>query len=234
MTAVDIEAPPVIPWADWFGAWRWRQDEHLSVIGHTGCGKTTLLLALAERRDFPIVIGTKPRDPALSALRRQGWQRVDELPRRGFRRGERARVLLWPRYHSRLDRPRQRQLIGAALDAAFVRQGWCIVVDEVAYLERELRLGDHLRTIWQQGRSNNVCLAGATQRPAHVPRDMYSEARHVFLFRSADAADRRRLAQIGGAVDTRQLARIVGGLPKHHWLYVDAHTGDMAISKVEV
>jgi len=229
---VGLDAAPVVPWGDLDErlAARWRQGEHVSLIGPTGCGKTTLALNLLDRRTYVATIGTKPRDRVLGRLRRAGWPVVDQLPT-GFDLRRHPRVLVWPRYDSLADRPRQRQVIRQALADAFAQGGWALFADEAHYLARELRLADELRQLWQMGREMNVTVIAASQRPAHVPLDMFAAPTHVFVWRTGSDVDLRRLGELG-TFDPKLARSIVRRLGRHEFLYLDAGRGEMLRSQL--
>lgn len=218
-----------LPWNDFLPRFDWRQGEHVSLLGPTGGGKTTLALQLLDRRGYVVAIGTKPRDPTLDYLRkRAGFHQLDQLPVRVDRP---SRVIVWPRMRT-LDRAKKRELAGRVretLDRAYTAGGWTIYADEFAFITRTLRLGDELTDIWQQGRSNGVTLIGCSQRPRHIPLDAYSAASHLFLWRTNDTYDLKRLEGLNGA-DSKAVRAIVPNLPRHHVLYVSTRTGAMAVT----
>ena len=47
---------------------RFRQGQHVTVIGPTGCGKTTLVTELVKPRAFVTVFGVKHKDESLAKL----------------------------------------------------------------------------------------------------------------------------------------------------------------------
>lgn len=228
---VTLDAAPVVAWDDLDDrlARGWRQGEHVSMIGPTGCGKTTLALHLLDRRTYVATIGTKPRDRVLGRLRKAGWPVVDRLPT-GFELRRHPRVLVWPRYDSLADRPRQRAVIREGLTDAFAHGGWTLFVDEVHYLCRELRLDAELRQLWQMGREMNVTVIAATQRPAHVPLDLLSAPTHVFIWRTGADVDLRRLGELG--IDPRQARAVVRRLDRHQFLYLNAARGELLRSQL--
>jgi len=223
----DVEVAE-LDWATFLDRFDWRQGEHVSLIGPTGTGKTTLAVQLLHRRQFVCAIGTKPRDSTLDALAADGYRRVAELPSEG----KPPRVLVWPQFRT-LDRAakgRQSSIIGNALDQAYSAGSWCIFVDELSYLSRTLDLAPELTDIWQQGRAVGVSLIGCTQRPRWVPLDAYSGASHLFLWRTNDREDIKRLSGLNGA-DTEAVKAIVPQLPRFDVLYVDTRTGALCITR---
>lgn len=254
VTAAELDAlAPWVPWQQfrpWF-RYQWAAGEHVSMIGPTGSGKTTLALELLDRRDFVVALGTKPKDPTLDQLvKRQGWQLTRAWPEGGvagwFGHGgirvrkvrmsdgssrERAHVVLWPKYERVTDRQRQREVFDHALAEMFADTGWCVFADEVFYLAQTLGLADHLDNLWTQGRSIGLTLVAGTQRPAFVPRNMYSQATHLFLWGDNDEDNVRRVGGLGG-LSNALVRAIVAGLPQHHVLYVNTRTRALARTRV--
>jgi hypothetical protein len=215
---------PFVPWSSFVAQLDWRQGEHVTCIGPTGCGKTTLGIALLPMRRYVAALGTKPKDATLARLARQpGWSRSSELPDAGIT-GQPARVVVWPRYRTLADRDTQRRVMARTLDAAFRRGGWCVFADELAYLDR-LGLRPLMLQLWEQGRSVGCSFVGCTQRPAWVPLHAYSEASHVFVWRTTAPDDLRRLGAVSGQVDHAAMRHVIAHLPRHDALYIDTRTG---------
>lgn len=226
---VDLATVPRASWADFLAQLQWRQGEHVSLIGPTGGGKTTLALALLPRREWTAVLATKPKDRTLDRLRRNGYRRLREWPPAwGINR-----VLLWPRWRGPADTHNQRQVFLDAMDDIFHRGGWAICADELAYMCQMLKLDSYLKLLWQQGRSIDISLMGCTQRPAFVPLELYSQASHLFIWRQTDKRDLDRIGGIG-TVDPALVRSIVRQLPRHQFLYVNTRTDEFCVSQVEL
>lgn len=247
VTAPDLGLAPLLDWDDFYRRFRseWRQGEHVSMVGPTGLGKSTLGLRLIELREFVVVAGTKPKDATLDGLTRKRHRPRYKLRRSFTDRPHptlEPRVLLWPKFARRSGEnmgdvvARQADVIGNMLDDVFDEGCWCVYIDELNYVCKQLGLANMLTLIWQQGRSMKVSLVGATQRPAHVPLELYSQATHVFLWRHNDKRDLDRIGDIAAAgdVDPATIRLLVGRLPKYQFLYVNTRTGEMLRSQVQM
>src|SRR5215831_7796852 len=82
----NVKPAPRVPWDSW-RAWfggpdGWKQDEHISIIGPTGTGKTALAVDLLRIRSYRIFVMTKPADDKLErALNRQKYLKVPAFPK---------------------------------------------------------------------------------------------------------------------------------------------------------
>lgn len=228
--------PERLDWLTFVRRLDWRQGEHVSLVGPTGGGKTTLALALLPARRFVVALGCKPEDATLKRLTRRGsgYKLIRDLDDRD-RRYE--RFVLWPKYERRADIVNQQRVFRECFDELFVERNWCVFADEVTYLSKRLGLEPALKDWWQQGRSIGLTLVGATQRPYHVPLEMWSQATHLFIWRLTDRRDLDRIGNISGAVDTGDIRRWVQQLridPAngiHECLYVNTRTGAVAITQ---
>lgn len=226
MDSDGLHGVPFVAWDDFLPRFRWAQGEHVALVGPTGQGKTTLALQLIERRDWRVIVATKPKDKTLSGLGRQGYVRTPSWPPPA----EAQRVVLWPRWRDSRDNRPQSDAIRAAINAIYRAGSWCIFADDVQHLTGKLRLGDELDTLWLQARALGISVMAATQRPRHVPRTMWTQSTHVFIWGTADEDDLKQIGGLGGA-SSRLVRSIVAELPRYHALYVNTRERRLVLTK---
>ncbi len=199
------------------------------MIGPTGCGKTVLSERLVEARQYVVATGVKHKDESLSKLLKGKWIRISDWKKKP-RTAE--RIVLWPSVSDITQvADVHRRVFLTMLADIYKVGGWCIWTDELRYMTDILGLKKPYVQMYIAARSNNVSLVSAAQRPAHVPLEAYSQASHLFLFRTGDERDLVRMGGLNG-VNAKQVAATVAQLPKHHFLHVNLDTGTQTISKV--
>lgn len=199
------------------------QGEHVSLVGPTGCGKTTLGLSILGIRGYVTVFGTKPRDSTLNRLRKSGYRKLDNFNPRPNER----RILLWPKFTEASDQVNQREVFQEAFEDAFVQGGWCLYADEAKYFINTLKLGAFLKLYWEQGRSLGLSLVTGTQRPAHMPLEFYDQATHFFMWKDNDRYNVSRLAGLAGSQKVDSIKRAIPTLGKHEFIYINTRTDDV-------
>lgn len=229
--AVETPTIDAVPYTEFRERFAWKQGEHVALIGPTGSGKTTLGLDLLEMRDYVTILATKPADDTLKAFAKaKGYKVIGEFPQ-FFDETENTRLIVWPRMKRFKDKNLQRMAIGHAMQTMFIQKNWAIFADEVSYIANDLRLEEHLKLIWQQGRSIGLSLVAGTQRPAHIPLLIYDQSTHLFFWRDNDETNLKRIGGIG-FLNARVIREAVARLPKYAFLYVNSRTGEMTISRV--
>jgi hypothetical protein len=190
---------------------------HVSVLGVTGGGKTTLLGQLVRVQSddqLTVIFDTKPRNKELGKqLAGLGFRTVHEFPPAlpKIRLAHERRWIVRPPH---VGNP---GMDGAVLYATAEHTiGWLynhghkyggcrLVVDEVQDFTRGKALGyrsgnaaSFLDMCWTHGRSQELGLWAGTQRPRDVPLNMFSQATDIFLGQNPDAQDVKRYGEFGG------------------------------------
>lgn len=223
------ETLPFTAWGSFLDRFSWKQGEHVSLIGPTGGGKTTLALAILPMRSYVVVFATKPTDDTMQTLVEMGWHKTETWPPVD---PSHRKIILWPPYKKPKYEAGQKPVFAKAFDDIYDVGKWCVYIDEAAYFVDDLKLDRQMKRFWRQGRSEGISLVASTQRPAWVPLDIYSQATHLFFWRTTDERDVDRIAGVGAA-NSALIKRVIPNLPLHHSLYVNTRTGAMAITRVE-
>lgn len=225
-----------MPWhefADWF---TFDQGEHVTLVGTTGSGKTTLArILLLPQRDYVCVLATKMEDDSLyTPLQAAGYVIVDKFnPEPDLERGEPTKVIfrppLWEPSAEAL--AEQGEAFRDCLISIYQVGRWATYADEERYLTDTLKLKPQFNVLYLQGRSQKTSIIGATQRPVSIPLEAFDQATHLFLWRNTDRYNVQRMAEFAGA-DVAMVRDLIPRLPHHEFLYIDTRTGQMARSKV--
>ncbi len=202
-----------------------KQGEHVTLLGSTGSGKTTLARAILPLRSYVAAIATKPEDENLEALiRRDHFKRVRRWPPDERRH---PRVVFWPPSGGLSDVEQQREAILDVLDDVWHAGRWTVYLDEIDELANALSLDREIRRLLRQGRAAKITMIGATQRPRGIPLEWYSQATHLFFWQQNDEADLARISELGGRTNKAEIRDTVAALARFETLYVNTRTGDM-------
>lgn len=248
-----------LAWPDFFDRFAavYRQHEHVSILGPTQTGKTTLARELLELRECVIVLAVKPEDPTAEKFRDYGYRiqeslqvpTVEDAGGRKVPHPSYRRIIVWPR--SERDESGgwrsiaqmtmyQRREVRRVLDYVRRSRRWTIFTDDVNTItDREtpaFNMGADLKWFWRNGSSAKMGVMSAGQRPSWIPREAYSSPNHLFFFSTRDGGDLERLSDIGAGIDTRQLEHVIANLRRHEFLYLAPreHPPTMIVSRVEL
>jgi hypothetical protein len=223
--------------------WKYKAGEHVTFIGKTQSGKTTLALELLDVTITPklqtIILVMKPRDkvPA-EGMKALGLKRVRTWPppnaSKWYPKPPRGWVL-WPKLGNiKRDNVVLRQQFDRALTESYAagarRNGSnrIIFADEVTGLSKELSLEPELNAIWMRGSAMGLGLWAATQRPFYAPMYAYGAAVHLFLHRDTDKRNTDRYREIGG-VDPDLVRQVTNSMDEHQFLYIRRTDNRMCI-----
>jgi len=209
---------------------RWVQGDHVVITGPTGGGKTALARYVAEQRanrrgGTHMVFVMKFKPDATIKKEYTGYTRWSKWKKNPTTFDK--RVLLWPeveKYPSIKDKLKlQRDVFAEACDRLSDSEGWTVQNDEGFYFTHPqyLNLAGPWAVLQAMGRSANTTLMTLAQRPAHLPLLVYTSASHVYVGRSREATDVKRLSEIGGGLGSKALGEIISSqLAKHDFLYI--------------
>lgn len=222
---------PFIPWDQFQSGFRWKQGQHVTLLGPTQQGKTTLALKLLEQRRFVVIFAAKPRDPTLERLLSRGFVRIERWPRRLVLDPDKpCRILFWPKIPTLRALPAVRGRYEDALDAIMRQGGWTVDIDEGVYASTFLGLRNQLSDMWQRAATQAISLMFLAQRSANVPPLAYDQIDHLFAARENDRRNAERIGEMAGQ-DRLMVREVVGGLPRHHFLYLGVRDDILAITK---
>lgn len=206
----------------------YKTGEHVTFLAPTGNGKTTFamqLLGEVANEDLPaIVLVMKPRDETAEEFgKKNDYKRiVNWPPKKNPFAKKPPGYLLWPQENwNDLDETDERQarIFEKTFQHTYRKGNYIVFADELYSLDNELGLERDLNRLWTKGRSMGTGLWGATQRPANVPRNAYSQAQHLFISFDPDKDTRRRYGEIGG-MDPKLIITATEQLDEYEWVYV--------------
>lgn len=222
-----------MPWELFLRDWQWKPGEHVTIIGPTGTGKTTLGLQLETKRPYVVMFGSKPRDPLFEELIKRGWTRIQRWPRATYddERGRR-RLLLWVPTAKKSAVARTSQVFNEALEKIMGEGSWVCDIDELLFAAHPkwLALGDQFELMWQQARTLNVSLLVKSQRSAHIPLLAYDQVEHLFVFRENDLRGADRIGEMAG-LDRFEVRDVVRQLDRHEVLYIGVRSDRLIRTK---
>lgn len=206
----------------------WKQGEHLIISGDTGSGKTTLGREIDQIRidkGGHVVLFVAKLSPDKTILEDyKGWKRWTDWKRNPSPSDN--RILLWPDTDKgkslREKRAIQREVFVNAIDTLADRGKWTVDFDEGLYMcsPQFMNLGDEVALLHQMGRSSGLTIITKMQRPSNVPLVVYGSASNAFLGRTRQDTDLKRLAELGGRENARQLQSRLSALGRRDFLWI--------------
>lgn len=226
---------PRIPWDKFIRTvFRPEPGEHCGIIGATGQGKTHLQNSILPFWPFVTAFATKNNDITMKRLIDDGgyerfarWYPLSAM--------DHPRRVIWPEVKNLKEQStKQKAVFEHAIENIWAEGGrpahkpvgWAIAIDELWWFSNKLGMDDYIKVILLQGRSNGISLIAATQRPAWVPVEIYSQATHLFFFAENDSRNLMRIGEINHR-DKTGIRLLVANLEPHQVLYVNTRTGHM-------
>jgi hypothetical protein len=214
---------PRVRWQDHLDSLEWEQGDHILISAPTKSGKSTMVADLVEKRKHVAIMVSKLKDPTFET-EFKNWKILREWPKKGPDLWD-TRILLWPKAKKTLETTieHQREIFGPALDQIALNGNRCVVIDESLMMNDPQFIGKGrvVGLMHYLGRSAGVSVVDLTQRPAWIPKVIYSSVSHAYIARTRDRLDMARLADLGG-IDARVLALNLMALPsRHDFVYVN-------------
>lgn len=208
----------------------WEQGQHVAITGPTGSGKSELARPIIQLRlnhggHAIVMVGKlRPDDTILNSYKDfTRWTRWKKKPP-----SYEKKILLWPetsKLPMRAALAHQKQIFQEALDELSMVGLYTFVVDEGLYTSHPqfLNMSQDLAILHQMGRSSRLTMITLAQRPAHLPLVVYSSASHAFIGRAREAADMKRMAELGGKEGSRELGARISNQDLHEFTWVPIH-----------
>lgn len=240
LTLAISSSIPTLSWSEFQDQFNWRQGQHLTAVGPTESGKTTLIKALLKRayedgtHPWQAIAATKPMDEVVDDFIPEGFLKMPEWTVADPEIT--PRVLVHPKLTSlgQADKELQSKVLHAMNDSIFRQHGWLVYYDELKWVIGQLKLSHDIETLWHTGRSSGITVVSSLQRPRHVPLMAYDQSEHLFFWEARDRDMRKRVSEIGGKADPELIVNGLEGLGKHDFLYVSPVTGEITHSEVEL
>jgi hypothetical protein len=222
---------PFVPWPQFRGALEFKADQHCTILGPTGRGKTTLGLELIKTRPFQVIIAAKPQDPALQRLLARGYVRVKRWPKKLVLDPDKpCKILFWPDVPTIRSVERKAPLYQEALDAIMRMGGWTVYIDEGLYSVTFLGLKRQLEDMWQRARTQHISLVFSAQRAANVPQLAYDQVDHIFTAKENDRRNAERIGEMASQ-DRLEVREIVQQLKPFEFLYIGVRDEQLCVTK---
>lgn len=195
--------------------YKWKQGEHVIIIGDTGSGKTFLTSKILPLRTHVMVLRTKPDD-----IKFEGFRKVDLLRKVGGYFDDAGKkvykFLLDPDYDL------QQRELSQAFEKAWREGGWTVAIDETYYATQILKLERQINKLLTQGRSKHITVICGMQRPVFISRFAMSQATHAFIFR----CEGRDLKSLADALSP-SIIKPVEDLREHDFIYFNRATREV-------
>jgi len=163
------------------------------ITGRTGTGKTTVSKVIMAEKKFLLVI-----DPKREFETFQEYEIVNEPQQleETARKTKNEKAIIYRPLPENID---NYEFYNLCLKWAFLRENTFVYIDELLSVVRNpMSYPSYLRAIYTQGRSKNVGILSATQRPANIPMFTKSECEYFWKFQLTLPKDQIAMSEYMG------------------------------------
>lgn len=197
---------------------RWNPSEHMTVIGTTGSGKSVLQASLLTLRKFWVVLKSK-------SDRTEYGEDVTTKTAKALENHNYNKIVLAP-----AGAAAQQREFAKAFETMWQQRGWTIIVDELWWIDKKLKLGDYVDTYMTQGRDpGKFSMVCGMQRPTQVTRFAVGESTHVLSF-GLEGRDAKILEQAASP----RLGKILPTLSRHEFVWYNVPTRRIWVGKLDL
>lgn len=168
---------------------RIKTGDHVFLVGTTGSGKTHLARIMLAPLTYLVILDPKHQF---------SWDQTKLPYGRGIMTQNPREVVQYTEKEPIIYRPDSGQLaagIGWFWEWIWRRENTYLYIDEILPVcPKPMSPPFGLLKLYQMGRSRNISVIAATQRPSRVPLVCITEATHDFIFRLRNIEDRKRMA----------------------------------------
>lgn len=155
----------------------WEPGQHLTLIGDTGSGKTTVAQSILALREYVIAFRSKPDD-----VQWHGYKRVRRRAREAVEDINYRRFLIEPEYHMMM------REFNDLLERVYTHDGgWTVFLDDLPNMQKlgpplHSRKTSQIDRVLTMGRSKGISVVTAMQLPVDATSYAIGESRLVISF----------------------------------------------------
>lgn len=179
-----------------FTSLRIGRNDRATLVGQTGCGKTTLAEFLIEDRNKRCSVAFDPKGSESVAKWNGSHKRYSSLMDliEGAEEREEERLIFTPDALIAESPELHEALFAWVYDRGYTR----LYIDEATSLQGGTNPSRYLTACLNRGRERGISTIVSTQRPARIPSNIISEAQHFYIFKLLLRADRQRIEELTG------------------------------------